>query len=339
MVNKNTVIQLVDMILSVDRPASSLFNEVNALADALTHLGQYARDPLDDIAKGETRTEQGLALSPHAAAMCARDFVRTVQFMRGTFQAVCDQSEKLGRQVNLLYVGCGPFALLVLPVMLRLTSQQVQVNLIDIHDDSMESVSRIVGHLGLDRHIASATVTDAANYQIDSARTPDIILLEVMQASLEKEPQIALTRHLMRQAPDALLIPEQIQVSLSLLNPSKEFSTQNADPDLASLDRRRIHLGQILCVNRQAIRDWESLGESHLPAARLQMPLEIPIGYSPMLITSITVYQDTEIGMYDSGLTYPRSLNAAFRAGDALSFTYELGANPKLKLEVETASV
>lgn len=338
MSDKNTVIQLVDMILSPDRPPSSLFKEVNALADALTHLGQYARDPLDDIAKGETRTGQGLALSPHAAAMCARDFVRTVQFMRGAYQAVCDQSEKLGRQVNLLYVGCGPFALLVLPIMLRLRSQQVQVSLIDIHTDSMESASRIIEHLGLDRHIASATVIDAANYQIDRDRTPDIILLEIMQASLEKEPQIALTRQLMRQAPDAVLIPEQIQVSLSLLNPGKEFSSPNLDQDQSAMDRHRIHLGTIFCVNHQTIRVWEDLGESHLPAARVQMPFEIPNGFSAMLITTIRVYQNIEMGIYDSGLTYPRNLNVTFRAGDYLNFTYQLGASPKLVVDVETPS-
>nr|WP_315467638.1 hypothetical protein [uncultured Undibacterium sp.] len=338
MSNKDTLIQLVDAILSPDRPASSLYQEVNVLADLLESIGRYPRHPDDDIAKGETRTEHGLALSPHAAALCAKDFVRTVQFMRGVYQAVCAQNLiDRARPVNLLYVGCGPYALLVLPLMLRLTPQQVQISLIDIHVDSMESVLRIVGQLELHLHIVETTIIDAATYQIDSTRKPDILLLEVMQASLEKEPQLALTRHLMRQVPDALLIPEKIEVSLSLLNPRKEFSLQNVNQPLSSLDRHRIHVGSILCVDGHSIRTWESLGGSHLPAGRLQMPLETQDGYSPKLVTTITVYQDIVIGIYDSGLTYPRSLNVAFRAGDYLNFIYELGASPKLVIEVESS--
>ncbi|MBC3832916.1 hypothetical protein H8K33_15510 [Undibacterium amnicola] len=335
MPDRDTLLQLVDTILSPDRHASSLFKEVNALADALTNLGQYVRHPDDDIAKGETRTEQGLALSPHAAALCARDFVRTVQFMRGVYQAVCTQNlRESARPVNLLYVGCGPYALLALPLMLRLTPQQVQISLIDIHADSIDSVLRIVGYLGLQEFVAETAVADAFMYRIERKWSPDIILLEVMQSSLEKEPQIALSRSLMKQAPDALLIPEEVEVSLCLLNPAREFSVQEVDRNDQQTLRDRISLGTLIRVNRQSIRSWENISGMNLPAACVQIPEKIPQGYSPMLMTTIQVYQENVLNTYDSGLTYPRRLNADFSAGDTLCFSYVLGEHPKLVVDV-----
>jgi hypothetical protein len=152
---KENLLQLVEAILNLDRPASSLFKEINALADGLSRIGSFERHPGDDLSKGETRTSDGLALSPQAAALCARDFVRTVQFMRGAYQAVCAQANvKIEKPVKLLYVGCGPYALLVLPLMLCMAPQEVQISLIDIHADSMNSVLRIVDHLGLHQHLA-----------------------------------------------------------------------------------------------------------------------------------------------------------------------------------------
>ncbi|WP_222612325.1 SAM-dependent methyltransferase [Undibacterium flavidum] len=326
----------MNALLSPERPASSLFQEVNALLDLLESLGQLPLLPDQDISKGETQTVHGLALSPHAAALCAKDFVRTVQFMRGAYQAVCAQYLKnSARPVTLLYVGCGPYAFLVLPLMLSLKPQQVQIRLIDIHVKSIDSVMRIAEHLGLQPYIAEITTIDAAHYQIESAQKPDIILLEVMQANLEKEPQLALSRHMMQQAPDALLIPEQIRVSLCLLDMDEELSTQSSNDQVNSLEHRRFDLGSILCVDRQSIHTWETIEGRHLPAARLQIPSEVPRGYSPMLLTTITVYQNILLNTYDSGLTCPRRFNADFSAGDYLNFTYQLGANPKLTVEVE----
>jgi hypothetical protein len=200
----------------------------------------------------------------------------------------------------------------------------------------MSSVLRIVHHLGLHQHIAEYTIVNAATYQIDRTITPDIVLLEVMQSSLEKEPQIALSRHLLKQAPHAVLIPEEIRVSLCLLNLANEFSPLDAERQSNLLARERLDLGCILCVNRQTIHGWELNADTHLPAARLQTPSEIPNGYEPMLLTTIQIYKDCYLHTYDSGLTYPRRLNAVFNAGDSLSFKYVLGVHPKLAVTVES---
>lgn len=347
MQNREVFEQLAQAILASERAASSLFKEVNLLSDMLVRIGQYPNGSEDDLAKGETLTAQGLALSPQAAAMCARDFVRTVQFMRGVFQAVNKQiSETPTRTVNLLYVGCGPFALLVLPLMLRLSPQQVQINLIDIHRDSLDSVKRIIDYLELQAFIAEAKLIDAMAYCVDSERTPDIVLLEIMQASLEKEPQVALSRHLMKQVPNALLIPENIEVSLCLLDPSTEFSLHDLGHELnhdlsddnKTVSRKRIHLASLIQVNRQTIQAWENIVDSNLPAVFVTMPNQVPCGYSAMLMTSVKVYGEYELHAYDSGLTYPRRLNASFKSGDVLCFSYAFGEHPRLLVDVQNNS-
>lgn len=343
MQNREIFEQLAQAILAPERAASSLFKEVNLLSDMLVRIGQYPNCFEDDLARGETRTAQGLALSPQAAAMCARDFVRTVQFMRSVFQAVSEQIlETPTRTVNLLYVGCGPFALLVLPLMLCLTPQQVQINLIDIHTDSLDSAKRVIDFLELKAFIAEAKVVDAMAYCVDSERTPDIVLLEIMQASLEKEPQLALSRHLMKQVPNAVLIPENIEVSLCLLDPSKEFSPHNLNHD-SSEDKKyapwqRIYLGSLIQVNRQTIQAWENIVDGNLPAVFVTMPIQIPHGYSAMLMTSIKVYGEYVLHAYDSGLTYPRRLNVSFRGGDVLCFSYAFGEHPRLLVDVQNDS-
>ncbi|GGX14215.1 hypothetical protein [Undibacterium macrobrachii] len=347
MQNREVFEQLAQAILASERSASSLFKELNLLSDMLVRIGQYPNCSDGDLAKGETRTAQGLALSPQAAAMCSRDFVRTVQFMRGVFQAVSKQIlETPTRTVNLLYVGCGPFALLVLPLMLRLNPQQVQINLIDIHRDSLDSAKRIIDYLELQAFIAEAELVDAMTYSVDRERTPDIVLLEIMQASLEKEPQVALSRHLMKQVPNALLIPENIEVSLCLLDPSTEFSLHDLGHELnhdfsddkKTVSRQRIHLASLIQVNRQTIQAWENIVDSNLPAVFVTMPIQVPCGYSAMLMTSVKVYGEYELHTYDSGLTYPRHLNTLFRGGDVLCFSYAFGEHPGLLVDVQNES-
>ena len=82
------------------------------LADAQT----IRTAPQEDISGGETLTSNGLALSPTMAAMCANDFVRTIQFIRGTHAAIADIRERFpDRPARVLYAGCGPYATLAVP--------------------------------------------------------------------------------------------------------------------------------------------------------------------------------------------------------------------------------
>lgn len=285
-----------------------------------------------DIADGETRTSNGLALSPTMAAMCANDYVRTIAFIRGTHAAIIDIRHRFpNRPAHILYAGCGPYATLAVPLMAFFSSSEVKFTLLDIHTDSIISAKSIIETLSLTESVVSFDTLDASSYHLNTNQEPDVILIEVMQACLASEPQVAVTRHLMSQTSSALLIPEDVSIKLMLVDTSKEF---NADGNAS--ERDRITLTSVFVLNRETVELWKNNSSNRLPGALTHIPDTIEQRYQPMLFTEITVYQNHQLKDYDSGLTCPKTLStiSKFKAGDDIQFYYELGQRPQLKAQI-----
>jgi hypothetical protein len=109
---------------------------------------------------------------------------------------------------------------------------QVLDDLASFEMDPSEDIGtgETLGHAGLALSPTMAalcaqhyTLTDACRYQIPSDRLPHVSVSETMNAALESEPQVALARHLLGQAPAAILVPSSVRVDAALLDPSKEF--------------------------------------------------------------------------------------------------------------------
>jgi len=79
----------------------------------------------------------------------------------------------------------------------------------------------------------------------------------MMQACLESEPQVAVTRHLLKQAPQAILVPEEVRVDLALVDPSREFDMTALEQKRAPTQRERIPVGSVFVVNRETVRLWD----------------------------------------------------------------------------------
>jgi hypothetical protein len=327
--------RLTTLLLQAQQPASSLRAELLELAAILDGLagGQLAR--VDDIADGETWTASGLALSPTMAAMCTDDFVRTIEFLRGTHAALVDLREQSpGRPVRVLYVGCGPYGTLVVPLMTLFSPHEVVFTLLDVHAESIQSVSSIVSALGCDDSVETFKTCDARAHELDPEALPDVILMEIMQAALEKEPQVAIARHLVHQAPQAVLLPEEVRVDLTLIDPSHEFSCSGQPEGDAHTQRDRIPIGPVFVLNRQTAHSWDE-SEWCLPGAVLRIPPTADDRYETMLCTTVRIYRDHVLDDYSSGLTCPRllSLGQPVGAGDEIRFRYELGPHPRIRAE------
>ena len=135
---------------------------------------------------GESQLASGLAISPVQAALCAREPLRSAAFMRGLMLAVT-QRLRMDGPVRVLYAGCGPFALLALPVMALLAG-----------------------------HVSAFVCADAARFRIPAQAMPQVIISETMNTALGKEPQVAILRNLHVQAPAAALLPAAVTVHLGL---------------------------------------------------------------------------------------------------------------------------
>jgi hypothetical protein len=328
---------VISSILDSQLPACSLRQEVVEMTKILADSGAFSSARHTDISAGETRTSSGLALSPAMAAMCADDFARTIEFIRGTHAAIVDiRKQYPDHPARVLYVGCGPYATLAVPLMAVFSPLEVVFTLLDIHPESIESAKSVVAALGLADSVSHYETMDAGLYQVDPDQPPDVILMEIMQACLSAEPQVALARHLLPQAPRAILIPEEVRIDLALLDPSREFVLDGPEREAGDIQRDRIPVASVFVLNRETVRSWKNIRGNRLPGSAARLPDSLEQRYQPMLFTNIRVYQDHVLKDYDSGLTYPRQFTSGVpaKAGDTIQFHYELGRQPQLKGEV-----
>ncbi|MEM7117980.1 MAG: hypothetical protein AAF614_36450, partial [Chloroflexota bacterium] len=136
-----TLRDLMTFILDATRVANSLQTEliqiVAILEDSQSH---QVTQPLKLSVAG-TQTSNGLALSPREAAACAKDYRRTIKYLRGLHSAISDTRALFPeRPTRVLYGGCGPLAPLVIPLMAVFSPSDVQFTLLDIHQEAIESV-------------------------------------------------------------------------------------------------------------------------------------------------------------------------------------------------------
>lgn len=329
--------RVTSTLLESQRPAHTLHSEVAELITILA-ASQTIRSTLEkDISRGETRTSNGLALSPTMAAMCADDFVRTIQFIRGTHAAIIDTRNRFpDRPARVLYAGCGPYATLAAPLMAIFSSAEATFTLLDVHPESISSAKSIMDTLGIDESATRFETIDAASYRICPDHPPDVILIEIMQACLESEPQVAITRHLLKQAPHAILVPEDVRIELTLVDLSHEFAMDGLEQNRDPIQRERIAVASVFIVNPETVNSWDSNCRNRLLAATVRIPEHLEKNYQLMLFTVIRIYKSHILKDYDSGLTCPKilSIDGTFQPGDTIQFYYELGRQPRLYGEV-----
>ena len=330
---KAQLARLTDTLLNCHRPCFALRPELQQTIELLTSLNGFSARDADSISSGESRTDEGLAVSATMAAMCVDDTARTLSFMRGLNKAIKQvNNDKPEQKVHVLYVGCGPFAIQALPQMLHFSAEKVEFTLVDIHASTLDSVKTLISRLDLETYVNEIRCEDAANMQLTEGCLPDIVVMEIMQACLHAEPQVAVSRHIMSQAPQALLIPEQISIQLKLADISADLTAKQGD----SSHHQHVLIGDAFTVCKKTVQQWQTFNGDILPGQRLTLPDEIPSSFHPMLFTRLIVFADEVIQNYDSGLTTPRYLAhyCTASAGDTLQFNYQLGAQPQLLAEL-----
>lgn len=172
-----------------------------------------------------TRTKFGsLALAPRDALATIKEY-RTRPFMRGMLKAVEEARRRFpGEKIRILYAGTGPAAPLVLPILMRYTPDEVQVDAIDIHKRSIDALKCFNDINGTQNYYSSYRTGDAITYR-HVGEPPHIIVSETMAAGLLVEPQAYITRNLAPQLiPDGIFVPEGIDITLSQFLPPLHHS-------------------------------------------------------------------------------------------------------------------
>lgn len=288
--------------------------------------------PITGIGISENQADillsSGKAISPSAAAHCLLEMKRTAIFLRGINKAINDKLTNSGtKPIHLLYAGCGPYATLITPLLSLYAPNQVQVDLLDINEESLNASKNLACAFGFDDFIAEYYLQDATKFIVQ--KPYDIVLSETMTSCLRNEPQVAIMQNLVPQIhAGSIFIPEEISIDAWLTNPKTEndrlicFEGEKPPFD-------RISLGNVFKVNR------EKLDIKYL---RNTLPLPDDTSSFPelKLFTSIRVFGDETLGENDCSLNIPLKYYD-FRAhtGKAVEFWYEQGATPGINCRLE----
>ncbi|MEP3889698.1 MAG: nicotianamine synthase family protein [Hellea sp.] len=307
--DRSLLTALTHIILDDIQDGKTLRPEILGVKDIFDRICSDFKQGESFIEFGEVLTPQGLAISPVMAAMCLEDYYRTIIYLRGLNAAIVDlKTQHPTRPLRVLYAGTGPYAILAIPLMSVHSSDCVRFELLDINAVSLDAVRSIVTQLGFTESVTAYHQMDAMQYKHNEAASPDIIIAEIMLAGLEKEPQVAVTRALTTQMPEALFLPQSINIS-------------------AVTDNPRHVLGPVFQFDSEMFSETVSQ-EGTLPAATLEIP-ESAKGHI-LLETRVKVYQGYELKPYDSGLTSPRILPVDYDPGETLKLVYQMGEKPGL---------
>jgi CheY-like chemotaxis protein len=244
------------------------------------------------------QSKAGRAVSPEAAAFCIRDIMRTRVFMRGLKEAVSTKLQaNPDKAVTVLYAGTGPFATLLIPLATMFSPTQLNMLLLDINPASITYLNNIISYFNLHAYVLQVVETDAVTYQMPAQWQPDIILSETMMPSLKSEPQLSIVANLAGQRPQAILIPEEIEVSAALYN-------SKIDDEI-----KYIPLETLLVLTKDSALKMaaeQQTADVVFPEMRLEIQQPQQPSYSRLaLLTNIRVFNKHTLNFKESSLTIP----------------------------------
>ncbi|MBF0610388.1 MAG: class I SAM-dependent methyltransferase [Magnetococcales bacterium] len=277
-------------------------------------IGYDDNQPQQEQAK-DCFLPSGKAISLQGAARCLWEFARTSRFLQGVEAAVRAAQQRFpGERIRLLEAGCGPFALLALPLAIKFQSSEVGFTLLDIHPHSLEAAKTIVTALGLQDYVNDYVQADATAWICPDPLRPHVMVSETMQNALKKEPQVAITRNLAPQLlPGGIFLPEKVRVDFCFLywiTNEGEVPFQRTQP-VATLYELR-------------------LDNPHDPLqGQFTLPNPLPENIRPGLCTHIQVFGDCCLEENQCSLTLPlRVKGLELQAGGTIHHEYIMGEVP-----------
>ncbi len=284
----------------------------------------------------ETRLDSGFALSPGFAADCILDTRRTVKYIRALDGAV--QMLRLrhpGAPVHILYAGCGPFAPFAIALCERYSPDQVQFTVLDIHQQSITAVQRIVSELRLSDWFRAAIPCDATRYVHGDADPFHIVITETMHRTVSREPQVAITLNLSQQlVNDGVLIPERISISAAMSVTEKEVQYMQRQIDRETIETIRVDMGTVFELTKNGLFEFSGDG-NNLFCAIKKVP-DIPEQNTELVLTTqIQLFGDIFLEELESGITHPwlyRDVETLY-PGDMVQFQFRLTGVPGLNCQ------
>lgn len=336
---------IADTLLDEASSPKQLRAALNAFSQLCSDVGGVVPDPSFDAWADDSLLNDGVAISPEAAAHCVSDTQRTVVFIRAAYAAITNAKQRFANgPIEVLYAGCGPFATLLLPLLANFRPGELVVHLLDIHQRSLDSVALLTRHFDLEGHRISYVKDDACHYQHSS--NLHVIIAETMQKSLEQEPQFAVTANLAPQLhARGIFIPQRIEVALCLAKLEAEKAALQRgdalDPNALQATGERHALDTVLCLTpeqavtlkQQACQNSHGLLE--LNPIHVTLPAITNLNtFDAVLFTRIQAFEQHRLLDYESEITLPLRCSefTPLKAGEQYKVCLQIGSYPKFSV-------
>lgn len=312
------------------------YQKLKATSKAYKTLLNAIIDTELDTADGRVNLlfNNGEAIATLWAASCLDDIIRTRQFIRGIDKVIKEKHET-NENLHILYAGTGPFATLLLPILLRYPKAYFKYTLLEINPLSLKHVKHLISSLELEGYNITFVNQDATTYQLPQD-TPDLIISETMQRALDKEQQVPIFYNLMRQAkPETVFIPEKIKLFIE--SQTKPITDQQID------STKYVKHAQVFEVSKDNMRHVKDLKELSFPKLETTITKEAlcdnPYLY---LTTEIQIYKGEQLLLNESGLTIPKPIHYDTQTHHddlAISTQYQISTDPKLAIEINSVAI
>ena len=324
-----TSVYLADTINYLDLTTAT--KELKSLLEKIV-----GNDLNTDEGREHITCDNGIAIGTYWAALCLDDFMRTRQFVRGIHEAMKDKLKLQQEPIHVMYAGTGPFATLLLPLILRYPKESFRYTFMEINQNTFNVLKTVTKGLGLDEYPINFVLADASTYTIDKDDAPDIIISETMQNALANEQQVPIFLNLMQQAKkETIFIPEKINIYIGL---------KQAEIPLLELNKSHYRkMNKLMEVSKETIADLTAvptlpIEEQRFFEKRTTITKQEQTGYKNLiLLTDIQTYKQEYLEITQSGLTLPRVLGyemAHFNQPIDIYSYYKFGAKPQLVYEV-----
>ena len=304
-------------------------------------------DILEEHHYQETFIDGGKAVSPHIAARCLLDPLRTIQFLRGIYAGIHEAMRRFpGERIHIVYAGCGPYATLLLPLTTQFTPEQIELTLIDIHKPSIEAVQNLIEAFEIEPYIYRCVQTDAITYRHPPEKPLHMVVSETMQAGLDQEPQLAITRNFLPQLKkNGLFIPEAIEITATLSKSTEEDVGLRMHRDKygypvgreVEAQTERLSLGSVITLNAKfAHPEKIGYGWDGIPLTTIEVPVRDEQFDQFLLLTTISIFGSYGFAPYDCELSFPKRISdlTAVISGSKIRFSYLFDGNPGLHHEL-----
>lgn len=340
-----------DTILDETSSPQELRGALDAFVLLCGEVTGIQADPSFDAWAEDALLDNGVAINPRAAAHCARDYQRSVVFIRGVNAAIkALQLRFPDTPLEILYAGCGPFATLLIPLLGNFSPGELKLYLLDFHQRSLDSVDILLAHFGLSSHAAQTIRADACSYTHQGKL--HLVVAETMQKSLEQEPQFAVTANLATQLwPMGVFLPQRIDVVLCLshLQHEKELfeiAQKTGHNDLENqlaTGATRFPLATLCTLSPDSAFDEMQLAHANLDKMAPQLEPTIVViprsaniaSFDAALFTRICVFEQYRLSDYESQITLPLKCHEILPlvGGERYRVSYQLGSYPRFNFE------